>query len=79
MIKRKEEIKEKAMKRMEEVVDDLIKKMDEGSNGDFFPIDDIEEITLAAQKEAVRIILEESNRALNNIEEQEIIDKKKHL
>ena len=79
MIKRKEEIKEKAMKRMEEVVDDLIRKMDEGSNGDFFPIDDIEEITLAAQKEAVRIILEESNRALNNIEEQEIIDKKKHL
>jgi hypothetical protein len=76
MIKNKEERKARVMKRFEEVYDDLMSKMEAGSKEDFFPIDEIEEITLIAQKEAWKIILEESNQAVNSIEEQDIIDKK---
>ena len=76
MIMKKEERKERAMKRFEEVYDDMMKKMEDGSNNEYFPIDDIEEITLIAQREALKIILEESNRAVNSIEEEEIVNKK---
>jgi len=76
MINKKEEQKERVMKRLEEVYDDLMGKMEAGSNRDYFSIDEIEEITLTAQREALKIILEESNHAVNSIEEQTIIDKK---
>jgi len=76
MIKRKEELKERATKRFEEVFDELLSKMEAGSNREYFSIDEIEEITLTAQKEALKIILEESNHAVNSIGEQAVIDKK---
>ena len=79
MIKKKEEIKKNTMKRLEEIVDELVSKMEAGSNRDYFSIDEIEEITLTAQKEAVKILLEESNKAINEIAEDDVIDKKKRI
>jgi len=76
MINKKEEQKARVMKRLEEVYDEMMAKMESGSNREFFPIDDIEDITLTAQREAKKIILEECNKAVNNITEEEIIVKK---
>jgi len=76
MISKRTEMKTKAMKRFEEVYDELLDKMEAGSNRDYFSIDEIEEITMTAQREAIKIILEESNKAVNNISEDEIVVKK---
>ena len=77
MIKNKEEILKEIKKRLDKVAEDIVNKMETGSNKEMFSIDEIEEIGERAQEEAKKIILEEMNKAVNNIEEKEIIESKK--
>ena len=77
MIKNKEEILKEIKKKLDKVAEDIVNKMEAGSNKESFSIDEIEEIGEKAQEEAKKIILEEMNKAVNNIEEKEIIESKK--
>ena len=77
MIKNKEEILKEIRKRLDKVAEDIVNEMDAGSNKERFSIDEIEEIGERAQEEAKKIILEEMNKAVNNIEEREVIELKK--
>lgn len=78
MIKNKAEILKRMRLKFDKVSEELVNSMDEGSNKNEFSIDEIEEIGEKAQKEALKIILEEINNTLGNInEEEQILFKKK--
>ena len=77
MIKNKEEMLKEIKKKLDKVAEDIVNEMEAGSNKERFSIDEIEEIGERAQEEAKKIILEEMNKAVNNIEEKEVIEAKK--
>jgi len=77
MIKNKEEILRKMKLKFDKVAEELVESMEKGSNKSEFSIDEIEVIGEKAQKEALKIILEEVSNTVNNINEEEQILLKK--
>jgi hypothetical protein len=77
MIKSKERIKHEIMEEIESSVDKYIEKMDESSNEAKFPIDTIERFMGEIIQESRKIITEKTSELINNIDEEDVISKKK--
>lgn len=74
---KKEEIKQKAIEEFSKKVEDYVEKMDEESNKEKFPISKIEDMWGNLIEDSKTIIHDLTEEAVNEIDEQLEINKKK--
>lgn len=74
---KKEEIKERAKKELDRKIDEYIEQMDKESNGETFPITKIEKMWGDLIEDTKTIIHDLTQEAVDEIDEQYEINKKK--
>ena len=77
MINKKEKVKNEMKEELNKIVDKYVEEMDNESNKDKFPIDVIEEMLGKIISDSKKVIVDKTEELVNNIEEEEEINKKK--
>ena len=80
MIKGKEEIKKEVKEKMRKLLEEYVEMMNEKSEGEYYPIDEIEKDLLDIQAITKDILTQTTEELLNSVnEEKEILKKRNNL
>lgn len=76
MIKNKEEIRKELKEKLNKMADEYVDNMDKKSDGEYYPIDVIEEDLVNIQKDAKELLKQTTEELLNSVNEENEIAKK---